>query len=208
VTVLHSGIALVAGAVTAVIGSSPGLELSEVAAGSVTALAGLAAATAAVRLIRLHRVPLPPQRGAPATLPPPGSAAREPMVRLADAHAALTDLLGVLARSRHGVVMVAAETLESTRAAFAEATTELRGTADAIRALERAASGGPELLDAVTALRAQLDEGVDEACGLVSAAGAVVAAAGTDHRPAALAEATDRLTGLAEGLRELPRRAT
>ncbi|MGH4023651.1 MAG: hypothetical protein ACRDRV_03610, partial [Pseudonocardiaceae bacterium] len=127
------------------------------------------------------------------------------------------------------------ETIESTRAARTEAAAELRGTAEAIRAVERASgatsgatgatgasgefavSGGADmsggaaaqragLLDAVTALRNQLDQGVDEVCSLVGAAGAVVSAAGAEHRPAALADATDRLTGLAAGLRELPHR--
>jgi hypothetical protein len=204
---LRSGVALVAGTVTAVIGSTSGLELSEVGAGSVTALAAVGAGAAGVRWIRLRRTPLPAAHAPPAPpLPPPGSAAREPLARLAVAEAGLADLLAVLARPRHGVAVVSAETLESTRVAVAQAGTALRGTADAIRAVERAAVGARPasgLLDAVSALRRQLDEGVDEVCGLVTAAGAVVSAAGPEHQPAALAEATDRLTGLADGLREL-----
>lgn len=215
---LHSGIALVAGMITAVIGSTGALELSEVVAGSVTAVFALGAGAAGFRMVRLYRTPLPPEPQAPAAaLPPPGSAAREPLIRLARAEAGLADLLAVLERPRHGVAVVAPETIDSTRAALAAAAAELRGTAEAIRAVERAAgaaagtTGGSTaqqagLLDAVTALRSQLDNGVDEVCGLVSAAGAVVSAAGPEHRPAALTDATDRLTGLAAGLRELPHR--
>jgi hypothetical protein len=133
------------------------------------------------------------------------------MVRLARAETGLAELLAVLERPRHGVAVVAPQTLQATRSALAEAAAELRGTAEAIRAVERATGAASAastaqragLLDAVAALRSQLDEGVDEVCSLVSAAGAVVSAAGSEHRPAALVEATDRLTGLAEGLREV-----
>lgn len=223
VATVQSGLALVAGTVTAVIGSSAVLEPSEVIAGSVTAAFALGAGAAAVRMVRLYRTALPSAPPTPAELPPPGSAAREPLIRLARAEAGLADLLAVLERPRHGVAVVASETIESTRAALAEAATGLRGTAEAIRAVEQAAgaasgavgdcavSGGAAaqragLLDAVTALRNQLDQGVDEVCGLVTAAGAVVSVAGPEHRPAALADATDRLTGLAAGLGELPHR--
>ncbi len=106
----------------------------------------------------------------------------------------------------------------SAKAALVEAAAELRGTAEAIRAVERAAGASASdnksttqragLLDAVAALRGQLDEGVAEVCGLVTAAGAVVAAARPETRPAALTEATDRLTGLADGLRELRPRSS
>jgi hypothetical protein len=209
-TVLRSGIALTAGTVTAVIGSTPGLELAEVAAGTVTVLAAVRAVAAGVRLVRLHRSPLPPPEASPAELPPAGSAAREPMVRLAAAEAGLVELLAVLARPRHGVAVVASEALESTREALAEAAAALRGTAEAICAVERAMAGADRsaLFAAVAALRRQLDDGVDEVCGLVTAAGAVVGAAGPAYRPAALADATDRLTGLAEGLRELSHRTS
>lgn len=218
VAAVQSGLAVVAGTVTAVIGSSAALEPSEVVAGSVTAVLALGAGAATVRMVRLHRTALPPAPPAPAAeLPPPGSAAREPLIRLARAEAGLADLLAVLERPRHGVAVVAPETIESTRSAVAEAAAGLRGTAAAIRAVERATRGvrgsGPATAapegvhDTVAALRSQLDAGVDEVCGLVSAAGAVVSAAGPGHRPAALADATDRLTGLAAGLRELPHRA-
>lgn len=220
--VLRSGVALVAGTVTAVIGSSDAVELSEVAAGSVAAAAALGAGMAGARLVRLYRSPLPPPRETrTAALPPLDSAAREPMVRLAAAEAGLTELLAVLERPRHGIAAVPLEALESTRVALAEAAAQLRGTAEALCAVERAAAGDfvtdpsgmaverrTGLVDAVAALRRQLDEGVAEVCGLVSAAGAVVTAADPENRPAALAEATDRLIGLAAGLRELPPRVS
>ncbi|MGH3929358.1 MAG: phage shock envelope stress response protein PspM [Pseudonocardiaceae bacterium] len=217
--VLRFGVTLVAGTVTAVIGSSAAVELSEVAAGSVAAVAALGAGMAGARLVRLYRIPLPPPQQAPAAaLPPLDSAAREPMVRLAAAEASLADLLAVLERPRHGIAAVPPEALESTRVALAEASAQLRGTAQALRAVERAAAGDTVtdtatgsragLVDAVAALRRQLDEGVNEVCGLVAAAGAVVTAADPENRPAALAEATDRLSGLAAGWRELPPRVS
>ncbi|MGH3909546.1 MAG: phage shock envelope stress response protein PspM, partial [Pseudonocardiaceae bacterium] len=150
---LHSGIALIAGAVTAVIGSSGAVELSEVAAGSVTALAVLGAGAAGVRLVRLHRRPLPPVQDPPPALPPRGSAAREPLIRLAEAEAGFGDLLAVVAR-RHGVAEVPLEALVSAKAALVEAAAELRGTAEAIRAVERAA--GASASDKSTAQRAGL----------------------------------------------------
>lgn len=211
--VLRSGITLAAGTITAMIGSTSALEISEVAAGSVTALLAVGAGAAGVRLVRLHRSPLPPPpQEPPAALPPPRSAAREPMARLSRAEAGLHDLFAVLERERRGVAVVDPATIEATRSALAEATGELRGTAEALQAVERAAQAAgaaqrPGLLAASDALRGRLDEGVDEVCGLVSAAGAVVSAAASEHRPDALADATDRLTGLAEGLREVSHRA-
>ncbi|MGQ0775022.1 MAG: phage shock envelope stress response protein PspM [Pseudonocardiales bacterium] len=218
--VLRSGVALVAGTVTAVIGSSAAVELSEVAAGSVATAAALGAGLAGARLVRLYRSPLPPPQETPA-LPPLDSAAREPMVRLAAAEASLAELLAVLERPRHGIAAVPPEALGSTRVALAEASAQLRGTAEALRAVERAAASDSVadpagmtigrrtgLADAVAALRRQLDEGVDEVCGLVTAAGAVVTAADRENRPAALTDATDRLIGLAAGLRELPPRVS
>lgn len=220
--VLRSGVTLVAGTVTAVIGSREAVELAEVAAGSVAAVAALGAGMAGARLVRLYRIPLPPPQETPAAvLPPLDSAAREPMVRLAAAEASLADLLAVLERPRHGIAAVPPEALGSTRVALAEASAQLRSAAEALCAVERAAASDSlsdpagtavgrrtGLVDAVAALRRQLDEGVDEVCGLVTAAGAVVTAAGPENRPAALADATDRLIGLAAGLRELPPRVS
>lgn len=218
--ILRSGVTLVAGTVTAVIGSSAAVELSEVAAGSVAAAAALGVGMAGARLARLYRSPLPPPQETVA-LPPLDSAAREPMVRLAAAEAGLAELLAVLERPRHGIAAVSPEALESTRVALAEASAQLRSTADALRAVERAAAGDSVtdtagmaigrragLVEAVAALRRQLDEGVDEVCALVTAAGAVVTAADPENRPTALADATDRLIGLAAGLRELPPRVS
>ncbi len=61
------------------------------------------------------------------------------------------------------------------------------------------------LSDAVRTLAERLDDGVDDFSRLVAAAGRVVAASGSalPGTPAALTEATDRLTGLAAALREL-----
>lgn len=206
-TVVRSGVTLVGAAVTAVIGSTGALELSEVLAGAFTVAVGLRAVTAGARWARLRRTPLPPAAAPP--LPPRDSAAHEPLARLADAEAALDDLLAVLARPRAGVAVVAPETLDSTRAAVAEAAAGLRGTADALRAVERVArERRDELTGAVAALRRDLDRGVDEVWDLVTAVGEVVTAAGPQQRPGALTEATDRLAGLARGLRDLADPAT
>lgn len=204
--VARSGIAVVAGTATAVVGQVPALELSEIAGGSVTALAILGAGTAGVRLARMLRTPLP---GPPAPpLPPWGSAAREPMQRLAAAEASLTDLLEVLARPRAGGPLLSEEGIRSTREAADRALESLRATADSVLAVERAVASAPApereaLSQAAEGLARQLQEGADEVGALVAAAGRAVVAGGAEVPPAELTEATDRLAGLAAGLREL-----
>ncbi len=202
----RSGVAVVAGTATAVVGEVAALELSEVAGGSVTALAVLGAGTAGVRLTRMLRTPLPGPAAPP--LPPRDSAAREPMQRLAAAEAGLTDLLAVLARPRPGGPLLPEESIRSTREAADRAVASLRATADAVLAVERAAACAPApereaLSQAVEGLARQLQEGTDEVSALVAAAGRAVVAGGAEVPSAELTEATDRLAGLAAALREL-----
>jgi hypothetical protein len=212
---VYGGTAAVAGTVTATLGSLPGvLEVSEIAGGSVTALALLGAGTAGIRALRLHRTPLPapasPPLPAPASppLPPSGSAARAPLARLASADAGLDELLALLARPRHGVPALSPDSAASIRDAAAEAGVTLRTTAESLHAVERTVPTAPPgeraaLAEAVHLLAERLDEGVDELSRLVSAAGHAVAAGSAGTPRAGLTEATDRLSGLAAGLREL-----
>lgn len=198
---------MLSGTVTATLGALPGvLEVSEIAGGSVTALALLGAGTAGIRALRLHRTPLPAPASPP--LPPAGSAARVPLARLASAEAALDELLALLARPRHGAATLSPDSAASIRDAAAEAGVTLRGTAQSLQAVERTVPTAPPgeraaLAEAVYLLAGRLDEGVDELSRLVSVAGQVVAASSTGSPQARLTEATDRLAGLAAGLREI-----
>lgn len=203
---VRSGVAAVSGTATAVVGQSPAVELTEVAGGSVMALAVLGAAAAGARLVRLRSTPLPAPP-APA-LPPSGSAAREPLQRLATAEASLSELLAVLARPRPGGPLLPADSIRATREAADRAVASLRGTADSVLAVERAIAGAPAaereaLSQAVEGLRKQLDAGADEVGALVAAAGRAVAAGEVETPQAELADATDALAGLAAGLHEL-----
>ena len=204
---VYAGTAAVAGTVTATLGSLPGvLEVSEIAGGSVTALALLGAGTAGIRVLRLHRTPLPAPASPP--LPPPGSAARAPLARLASAEAGLDELLELLTRPRHGAAALSPDSTASIRDAAAEAGVTLRGTAQSLQAVERTVPTAPPgeraaLAEAVHLLAERLDEGIDELSRLVSAAGHAVAAGSAGTPRAGLTEATDRLAGLAAGLREL-----
>lgn len=163
-----------------------------------------------VRLYRLSTMPVPEPTRPPA-LPPPGSAARKPLDRLARGEASLTDLLDQLTTASHsGAAPVPTLSIEQTRATATEAAVALRDLADRVCSLERAADTTAKadraaLDEAVAALRAQLDEGVDSYGELVAAAGQAVAASSGGVAPArtALTDATDRLAGLASALREL-----
>ncbi len=203
---VYAGTAAVTGTFTASLGNLPVLEVSEIAGGSVTALALLGAGTAGIRALRLHRTPLPAPASPP--LPPSGSAARAPLARLASAEAGLDELLELLARPRHGAAVLSPDSAVSIRDAAAEAGAMLRGTAASLQAVERTVPTAPPgeraaLAEAVHLLAQRLDEGVDELSRLVSAAGHAVAAGSAGTPRARLTEATDRLAGLAAGLREL-----
>lgn len=141
-------------------------------------------------------------------LPARGSAAREPMERLREAEDALSELLGQLDSS--ALTSVPTESVAQARATGAEASSALRAVSLQLQAVERARDTAPPLdrgplVDGVRKLRAQLDEGVDGYCGLVAAAGRVLAESSAAHPREILGDATDHLAGLASALRDLSR---
>jgi hypothetical protein len=156
-----------------------------------------------------------PARAARVVLPARGSLAREPMLRLQRAEQALPELLSHLSTA------VPRGALDEVSVAAADAATGLRHRAAQLRAVEQARDSAPPLeraplIDAVRALRGQLDSGVDEYARLVAAAGRTVAASSGASAPApalpgspppqrdlALADAADRLAALAAALEEL-----
>ncbi|MFJ1765549.1 hypothetical protein ACIOD2_34855 [Amycolatopsis sp. NPDC088138] len=164
-----------------------------------------------VKLRALNRVQLPSAPAGPPPLPPAGSAAREPMERLAEGEASLAELLRQLSvPSSVGTTPVSGVSVEDARQTANEAAAALRGLAARIQAIERGRNAAPAreqgALDAAVAkLREQLDDGLEGYGGLVAAAGHTVAAAGDGlvTSKQALTDATDRLAGLAMALREL-----
>ncbi|GAA1224566.1 hypothetical protein GCM10009676_02700 [Prauserella halophila] len=175
-----------------------------------TVVFGTLAVSSGTKLRRLRRAEPPPPDPA-STLPSAGSAAREPMEKLADSEQTLTDLLDQLAAPQHGAPSGAAGfDVEDARATATDASAALRGLAARLESIERARDAAPArerggLDSAVTALREQLDEGLEGYGTLVAAAGRAVAASSDGATPAkdALTDATDRLAGLAVALREL-----
>jgi len=153
-----------------------------------------------------------PQPGMPAVprpaltaMPPKGSAAREPIRRLAEAEKALAQVLAQLATPPSAVPP---ESVEQARATSVEAATALRSVAAQLVAVELARDHAPHLergplVEGVSRLREQLDEGLDGYRSLVAAAGRVVAASSAPGPKLELTEATDHLAGLAVALREL-----
>jgi hypothetical protein len=138
----------------------------------------------------------------PTALPPKGSAAREPMQRLAEAETALDKVLAQLAGS------VPEESVAQARSTSVDAATALRAVAAQLGAVELARDHAPSLergplVEGVARLREQLDEGLDGYRSLVAAAGRVVAASSAPGPKQELTEATDHLAGLAVALREL-----
>lgn len=164
-----------------------------------------------LKLRGLNRVQLPSAPAGPPPLPPAGSVAREPMERLAECDASLTELLRQLSvPSSVGTMPVSEVSVADARQTADEAAAALRGLAARIQAIERARNAAPvreqAALDAaVVKLREQLDDGLEGYGGLVAAAGHTVAAAGDGliTSKQALTDATDRLAGLAMALREL-----
>src|SRR6266545_3611584 len=173
-------------------------------------IAGTFAVRAGMRMRRLsaERAALGPGSDpapvALTALPPKSSLAREPMERLAAAESTLAELLTQITRGGS----VPSESVEHTRRTGAEAALVLRRVAAQLHAVERARDHSPPLergplADAVRALRAQLDEGVDGYRSLVAAAGRVLAASSLGTPNQDLTEATEHLAGLAVALREL-----
>ncbi len=138
------------------------------------------------------------------TIPPKGSAAREPMKNLADAEDALAQVLAQLSDSES----VPLESVAQAEATSAEAAMALRSVAAQLTAVELARDHAPPLeraplVEGVNRLRTQLDEGLTGYRSLVAAAGRVVAASTAPGPKQELTEATDHLAGLAIALRDL-----
>ncbi|HEY0447497.1 phage shock envelope stress response protein PspM [Actinophytocola sp.] len=144
----------------------------------------------------------------PMALPPKGSAAREPMQRLADAEKALGQVLAQLSGNAGMPASVPLESVAQAQATSNEAATALRAVSAQLVAVELARDHAPPLergplIEGIQRLRAQLDEGLDGYRSLVAAAGRVVAASSAPGPKQELTEATDHLAGLAVALREL-----
>ncbi|MBB3051321.1 hypothetical protein FHS23_002344 [Prauserella isguenensis] len=175
-----------------------------------TVVFGALAVSSGTKLRRLGRAE-PPKPDPSSTLPPANSAARAPMEKLVDSERTLTDLLDQLATPQHGAPSGATGfDVEDARATAMDASAALRGLAARLESIERARDAAPAreragLDSAVTALREQLEEGLEGYGTLVAAAGRAVAASSDGATPAkeALTDATDRLAGLAVALREL-----
>jgi hypothetical protein len=164
-----------------------------------------------MKLRELKRTPIPAAPAGPPPLPPARSAAREPMERLAECEASLTELLRQLSvPSSLGTPLVSEVSVADARQTATEAAAALRGLAARIQAIERGRDSAPArekaALDAAVAkLREQLEDGLEGYRSLVAAAGHTVAAAGDGlvTSKQSLTDATDRLAGLAMALREL-----
>jgi hypothetical protein len=144
----------------------------------------------------------------PPVLPPKSSAAYEPMQRLAEAEDALAQLVRQLAGTQGTPASVPLESVLEAERTGAEAAQALRAVAAQLAAVELARDHAPPmergpLVDGVRGLREQLDEGLNGYRSLVAAAGRVVAASSSAGPKQELADATDRLAGLAMALREL-----
>lgn len=138
-------------------------------------------------------------------MPPKDSAAYEPMQRLSEAEDALAQLVLQLSGP---AVAVPQESVAEAERTGAEAAMALRAVAAQLAAVELARDHAPPmergaLIEGVRRLREQLDEGLNGYRSLLAAAGRVVAASSSAGPKQELADATDRLAGLAMALREL-----
>jgi hypothetical protein len=136
----------------------------------------------------------------PEPLPARSSAARQPMERLEDAQDTLRELLRQLDSA--ALTSIPTDSVEQARATGAEAASAIRAVSRQLQAVERARDTAPPLdraplVEGVRRLRAQLDEGVDGYCGLVAAAGRVLAESTASNPRQVLGDATDHLAGLA-----------
>ncbi|MFJ6672538.1 hypothetical protein ACIQMJ_15635 [Actinosynnema sp. NPDC091369] len=141
-------------------------------------------------------------------LPARSSGARQPMERLEEAEDTLRELLRQLDSA--ALTSVPTDSVEQARATGAEAAAAIRAVSRQLQAVERARDTAPPLdraplVEGVRRLRAQLDEGVDGYCGLVAAAGRVLAESTASNPRQVLGDAADHLAGLASALRELSR---
>ncbi|PRW64418.1 phage shock envelope stress response protein PspM [Actinopolyspora mortivallis] len=180
------------------------LDLSSFGLGGMALAAGVGTLGALRRYRRLKRTPLPEASPRPARLPASGSVARQPMRRLREAETDLRDSLNRLAET----LGYEDESVADARSTAASVAGELRTLAERLEAVESTVEHAPgeqraDLEADVRRMRAELDEGIERYGALVAAAGRAVAASRNDPSEHRLQEATDRLAGLSEGLREL-----
>lgn len=180
-----------------VIGAAAGLATLPADGGATVVLAGIAGyggvrATVAVRRLRHPPAVPPPPPGLPSVPPPapdPHSASFPAVRRLAQAHQALRSLLPLVGPAGR-------EVAEQAWSAAAEADNALRWQAARLSAAEpyRGVDG---------AVLAALEQGVQAQENLVQAVADLVAAGADPHGAARVQDLTDRLHGLAAGLREV-----
>ncbi|MCL2533362.1 MAG: hypothetical protein FWE39_04265 [Nocardiaceae bacterium] len=197
----------VVGTASLAVASAP--DWTMVATGGAAALFAIPAVAAITSYRRLTATPLPPAPVSRRPLPPPGSAARAPLERLARAEGSLQQLVGVLGRS--AVVDVAE--LDRTGETARSASEALRAVAADVVAMEsagRATSAAASHLErSIGAAVGQLDVGVTQYEGLVTAAAKMTAPAQSssytwlERQREELLSASDRLEGWAEALGEV-----
>lgn len=166
------------------------------AVGMVTLAAGWATIGSGRHLHALNHMQVPVR---PPRLPPLRSIARKPMDRLRAREATLHGLLRLLGP-------VAADTQAEADAAAA-ALRDYAARLVTVESAARSAAGG-RLDDTARSLAARLDAGVEAYERMVAAAADAVAVTEADGAPdpvamRTLGDATDRLSGLAAGLREV-----
>ncbi|WP_438387458.1 phage shock envelope stress response protein PspM [Actinopolyspora saharensis] len=180
-------------------------DLASLGLGGIALAAGVGTVGALRHYRRLKRTPLPAAPPEPPRLPPRSSAAHEPMRQLAEAERSLHDSLNRLDTG----IGQGDDPVSGARSTAAEVAVALRSVADRLEAVEGTLEHAPgeqrrELEEEIRRMRAELDEGVERYGSLVAAAGRAIAAGGSsDQRDHRMQDATDRLAGLAEGLREL-----
>ncbi|QCQ93790.1 phage shock envelope stress response protein PspM [Rhodococcus sp. SGAir0479] len=199
--------ASVVGTASLAVASAP--DWTVVATGGAAALFAVPAVVAVGTYRRLTATPLPPAAASRRPLPPVGSAARAPMERLARAESSLHQLLGVLGRS----AVVDAGELDHTGETGRAASAALRAVAADVVAMESAGRGtaaaAAHLERSITAAAGQLDVGVEQYEGLVTAAAKLTAPAQSSsysllgRQRDELLSASDRLEGWAEAIGEI-----
>ncbi|GGG07999.1 hypothetical protein GCM10007304_22610 [Rhodococcoides trifolii] len=190
---------------TAAVAVASAPEWLVVTGGGAAAVFAVPAVLAVSRYRRMRGVPLPPAKPRKRALPPWGSAARAPMMRLTGAEQSLHHLLAMVARSG----AIATGDLDDTARIASGAAESLDQVAVDIVEMERAAQGSPRaaehLATSIDAAVEELDQGVDQFDELVAAAAQLTSpgVSGPDTRRDALLFASDRLRGFAYALDEL-----
>ncbi|WP_430335580.1 phage shock envelope stress response protein PspM [Rhodococcus sp. ACT016] len=197
----------VVGTASLAVASAP--DWTMVATGGAAALFAIPAVVAVDSYRRLKATPLPPAAVSRRPLPPVGSAARAPMERLARAEGSLQQLLGVLGKS----AVVDVEELDHTGETARSASEALRSVAADVVAMESAgrstAAAAAHLEQSIRSAAGQLDVGVAQYEGLVTAAAKMTAPAQSasytvlGQQREELLSASERLEGWAEALGEV-----